>query len=139
MSSPSRPSLTPLSPNTDALPPFPPYSALTLPLHAWQNQQPPDFALRGGEEDVFFQWCDALECAAAGQCNPSATGVGLPALSRWARWFKSTYVPDAGGACFSTYAYDSPAYTDTSLANAVNRAWMWLTCTELGYFQGALF
>lgn len=119
-------------------------SALTLPLHAWQNQQPTDYRMSG--TDFFYQWCDVLENLGPNQYNTAATPLAASPsavqsmLGRWASWFTSTLVnaecPGTGGKCFSTYDYNSPAYTNISVDNAGNRAWLWLTCTELGFFQG---
>lgn len=111
-------------------------SALQWPLNTWQDLQPPDYANSG--EATFFQLCDAIE---GGNANSPATGVGLPAaLDNWAAWFKKNGpdqdCPNQGGSCYSTYTYTSPQYTDTSVSDKYERAWVWLLCTELGWFQG---
>jgi hypothetical protein len=114
-------------------------SAFTLPLHSWQNRQPPDFRIIG--EDVFFERCDVLENLGPGRYYTGSTGLATwpstiqSMLSRCGTWFQSTFVdgdcPDLGGSYFSTYDYNSPAYTNP---NPGNKARTWMTCTELGVF-----
>lgn len=113
--------------------------SLTAQLGSWQEMQAYSFQQTG--EDIFYQWCDAMEVTGTGTTtyNAQSTGVGLPAaLNNWAAWFKANYpdkdCPGTGGACYSTYDYSSSLYTNISVANQ-QRGWSWLVCTELGYFQ----
>ena len=113
-------------------------SALTYPLSSWQALQAIDFATKG--EALFHQFCDAIETKADGTVNTVETGIGLPqAVTNWAAAFKKL-APDAncpgtGGACYSSYNYADPYYTDTSVSDKYQRGWSWLMCTQLGWFQ----
>ena len=76
---------------------------------------------------------------------------GEIALSGYASWFNSTYLPgtcegyssayeewqgERNVKCFDTYDKSSPMYTDISLSNAFDRQWVWMTCNEpFGYYQ----
>ncbi|THZ17139.1 serine carboxypeptidase [Aureobasidium pullulans] len=101
----------------------------------------------------FFDFCDAVENVKPNSTNttlPGAEGVGLDkALAGYASWFNTTYLPGSCASygydewqgernikCFDTYDVTSPMYTDTSLSNAFDRQWVWMTCNEpFGYYQ----
>ncbi|KAK6439522.1 hypothetical protein LTR95_004273 [Oleoguttula sp. CCFEE 5521] len=105
----------------------------------------------------FFTWCDYIENVSPAQTNnatnvalPSSSGVGLDkALAGYAQWMREELLPgycegygyaDFAGenntACLNSYSATSPLYTDTSLSNAVDRQWVWMTCNEpFGYWQ----
>lgn len=62
-------------------------SPVTNPLAAWQNLQPD-----GGSDQLFFQFCDALEVKDG--VNASAEGWGLDyALQAWGSWWQDVYIP----------------------------------------------
>ncbi|KAG8896616.1 hypothetical protein FRB99_008795 [Tulasnella sp. 403] len=96
-------------------------AALQWPLNTWQSLVPTTFANQG--QGIFFNFCDAIETISSGQYNTAATGVGLPlALDNWAAFFKA-YGPDkecpgSGGACYSSYNYASPSYTDVTVTGS---------------------
>ncbi|KAI0029920.1 peptidase S28 [Vararia minispora EC-137] len=108
-------------------------SALRGPLSAWQALKP---TTRPGAP--FFQFCDALEVK-DGQ-NAGAEGWGLDyAVSAWGAWFKDVYLPESCGPipyskCLGSYDATDAYYTDISVGNA-ERAWFWLVCNEVGWFQ----
>ncbi|KAG8896617.1 hypothetical protein FRB99_008796 [Tulasnella sp. 403] len=114
-------------------------TTLTYPFNKWQDLQPTDYSRTG--EPLIYKFCDAIERnPTTNSTNTAATGLGLPmALDNWAAAFKALGpdqdCPGTGGACYSTYNYDSPSYTNTSNADDLNRGWTWLLCTELGWFQ----
>lgn len=111
--------------------------AIQWPLNTWQSLQATSFAQEG--TSTFFQFCDVIETNADGTQNTNAQGVGMPqALENWARVFKA-WGPDQscpGGSCYDTANPNQPKYMDTSVSDTYMRAWMWLLCTELGWFQG---
>ncbi|KAG9018022.1 hypothetical protein FRB90_012581 [Tulasnella sp. 427] len=113
-------------------------SALIYPLGTWQDLQAYTFATDG--YPVFYQFCDAIETKADGTYNTAEQGVGLPlALENWAAVIKQALpdsdCPGTGGACYATNDPTSIMYTDTSVSDTYQRAWIWLMCTQLGFFQ----
>lgn len=100
----------------------------------WQGNQ---FYANSG----FFAMCDAVENVGSGSSSiPGAGGVGLTkALAGYAHWFNSTFLPNYCSStfgypefsgtyntkCFDTYDANSPLFTDTTLDNTADRAWMW--------------
>ena len=107
---------------------------------------------------AFFQFCDYVENALTtsdnGTTNIStnstapAAGVGLQrALNGYATWWTTVQLPGYcegygyftgtyNTDCLNTHNASNPLYTDTSLANAADRQWVWMTCNEpFGYWQ----
>ncbi|VDC02128.1 unnamed protein product [Peniophora sp. CBMAI 1063] len=107
---------------------------LKNPLYAWQDMQ------YGSEESGFYIFCDRLEVK-DNETAP-AEGWGLEhALSAWGADFKDGYLPAicAGqnySICLDTYNASSEVYTSTSVGDTT-RAWMWVKCNEVGWFQDA--
>ncbi|KIO21847.1 hypothetical protein M407DRAFT_123211 [Tulasnella calospora MUT 4182] len=113
-------------------------AAIQYPINTWQDMQAYDFAQQG--TSLFYQFCDAIETNADGTQSTNPQGVGMPlALDNWAEVFKAVgpdaSCPGTGGSCYSTEDPNSPSYTDTSVSDTYARAWVWLLCTELGWFQ----
>lgn len=108
--------------------------ALTNPLAAWQNLQPD-----GGSDQLFFQFCDALEVKDG--VNASAEGWGLDyALQAWGSWWQDVYIPGYCGdvdveSCFDTYDPTNPVWTNITVNNS-QRSWGWIVCNYMGFFQG---
>ncbi|KAG8992999.1 hypothetical protein FRB90_000820 [Tulasnella sp. 427] len=112
---------------------------LITPMYDWQGLGPTSFNDTG--EDTFFQFCDAIETR-SGVTQPCADGVGMPtALENYAKWINKNVAnakdgcPGDGGACYSTFNYTSPQYTDWTVDNLIDRQWFWMICTELGWWQ----
>ncbi|KAG8905343.1 hypothetical protein FRC01_008391 [Tulasnella sp. 417] len=113
-------------------------AALTYPINTWQDLQAATFAQKG--TSLFYKFCDAIETNADGTQNTGAQGVGMPqALTNWAKAFKALgpdqNCPNTGGACYSTINPNSQMYTNTSVTDTYARGWIWLLCTQLGFFQ----
>ncbi|KAG9045421.1 hypothetical protein FS837_006331 [Tulasnella sp. UAMH 9824] len=111
---------------------------LVYPMYGWQSMQASSYAFSG--EDPFFQFCDAIETYPDETIEMSAKGVGMPtALNNYAKFMKTYYAPGCGagqgGACYSTYNYNSGMYKDWSVGNLWNRQWFWMVCNEFGWFQ----
>ncbi|KAF9806909.1 hypothetical protein IEO21_08476 [Rhodonia placenta] len=95
--------------------------ALTNPLAAWQNLQPD-----GGSDQLFFQFCDALEVKDG--VNASAEGWGLDyALQAWGSWWQDVYIPGCTPtpSCFDTYDPTNPVWTNITVNNS-QRSWGWI-------------
>ncbi|KAL9085243.1 MAG: hypothetical protein Q9165_007677 [Trypethelium subeluteriae] len=110
---------------------------------------------------AFFEWCDYVEGAVTTSSNgttsvrtnntlPDANGVGLQkALQGYATWWNTVQLPgycegygyaDFSGIyntdCLDTHNATNPLFVDTSLSNAADRQWVWMTCNEpFGYWQ----
>ncbi|KIO21853.1 hypothetical protein M407DRAFT_28564 [Tulasnella calospora MUT 4182] len=113
-------------------------AALQNPINTWQDLQAATFSLKG--TSLFFQFCDAIETNADGTQNMNPQGVGMPqALTNWAKTFKALgpdeNCPNTGGACYSTQNPNSQMYTNTTVTDDYARGWIWLLCTQLGFFQ----
>ncbi|KAG8950857.1 hypothetical protein FRC04_007089 [Tulasnella sp. 424] len=110
--------------------------ALQWPINTWQELQAYSFAKDG--TSTFQQFCDVIETNADGTQNTNAQGVGMPqALENWARVFKA-WGPDQncpGGFCYDTTDPTQDKFMDTSVSDTYGRAWMWMVCTEFGWFQ----
>ncbi|KAG8910863.1 hypothetical protein FRC01_006083, partial [Tulasnella sp. 417] len=111
---------------------------LQWPINDWQDLQAYDYAQKGTTQ--FYQFCDAIETNADGTYNQNAQGVGMPlAFENWAKTYKALGpdkdCPGTGGSCYSTADPNAPMYTDTSVSDVHARAWEWLICTQLGWFQ----
>ncbi|KAH8423270.1 putative serine peptidase [Aspergillus melleus] len=91
----------------------------------------------------FYQFCDSVENVKAGApVVPGPEGVGLlKALAGYAKWFNSTALPgycasygywtdERSISCFDTHNASSPLFTDTSVANGMDRQWQWFLCNE---------
>ena len=103
----------------------------------WQDNQ---FYTNGG----FFEWCDYVENAvnATPAELPGAEGVGLQkALAGYAKWWKEVEFPGFcegygyfsgtyNTECFDTYNASNPLFTDRTLANTIDRQWVWMTCNQ---------
>lgn len=116
-------------------------ASLQYPINTWQDLQAATFAQKG--TPLFYQFCDAIETNADGTQNMNAQGVGMPqALTNWAKTFKAMGpdqdCPNTGGACYATTNPNSQMYTNTSVTDDYSRGWIWLLCTQLGFFQGKL-
>ncbi|KAG8923740.1 hypothetical protein FRC00_005919 [Tulasnella sp. 408] len=113
-------------------------ASLQYPINTWQDLQAATFAQKG--TPLFYQFCDAIETNADGTQNTNAQGVGMPqALTNWAKTFKAMGpdqdCPGTGGACYATTNPNSQMYTNTSVTDDYSRGWIWLLCTQLGFFQ----
>ncbi|KAG9018024.1 hypothetical protein FRB90_012583 [Tulasnella sp. 427] len=113
-------------------------AALQYPLNTWQDLQAASFAKKG--QSVFYNFCDAIETNADGSQNKNAQGVGATqAVANWAKAFKAIgpdkNCPNTGGSCYMTTNANSQMYTNTTVSDAYSRAWIWLLCTQLGFFQ----
>ncbi|KAI9692228.1 MAG: hypothetical protein M1822_006458 [Bathelium mastoideum] len=108
---------------------------------------------------AFFQFCDYIEGAITTSSNGTtdiptnytapASGVGLQkALQGYVSWWTTVQLPgycegygaEFNGiyntACLDTHNASNPLFTDTSLSNAADRQWVWMTCNEpFGYWQ----
>ncbi|PPJ55361.1 hypothetical protein CBER1_10067 [Cercospora berteroae] len=122
-------------------------AALALGPWSWQDTQ-------FYNDTGFWKWCDYIENAVNATARnisiPGAEGVGLEkALDGYAAWWKDVKLPDFCAStyqyaefnttnntrCYDTYNASSPLFTDISLANQVNRQWIWMTCNEpFGYW-----
>lgn len=116
-------------------------AVLQYPINTWQDLQAYDFYVEG--TSLFYQFCDAIETNADGTQNLSPQGVGMPqAFENWATVLKAlgpdANCPGTGGACYSSADPNSAQYSDTTVSDTYMRAWVWLLCTELGWFQGML-
>ncbi|KAG8909078.1 hypothetical protein FRC01_007149, partial [Tulasnella sp. 417] len=95
-------------------------NTLVLPMVGWQGMGPGSYVTDG--EDVFFQFCDAIETHPNGEVSKSEKGVGMPtALKNYAKWVKANEGASCddgqGGACWSTYDYGTDQYTDWRVDN----------------------
>ncbi|KAG8951545.1 hypothetical protein FRC00_007211, partial [Tulasnella sp. 408] len=115
-----------------------PYPQLTAPNLQYLTVQQAIDDYKG--TSLFYQFCDAIETNADGTQNLSPQGVGMPqAFENWASVIKAlgpdANCPGTGGACYSSADPNSAMYADTSVSDTYMRAWVWLLCTELGWFQ----
>ncbi|KAJ7039614.1 peptidase S28 [Mycena alexandri] len=108
-------------------------SALQIAPWSWQDLEP-----AAGAHQEFFDFCDTLEVkdgVAAG-----AQGQGLEfALAEWGAWQRQTNLATcgdmyAGDECWGTFDPNASFYTDVDPTNTY-RPWMWLICTQLGFWQ----
>ncbi|KAG9045423.1 hypothetical protein FS837_006333 [Tulasnella sp. UAMH 9824] len=109
---------------------------LVWPMYGWQSMQASSYATSG--EDPFFKFCDAIETHSNGKIEMSAKGVGMPtALNNYAKWMNTQYAQGCGqgGACYTTYDYNTDQYKDWSVGNSWDRQWYWMVCNEFGFFQ----
>ncbi|KAH7916580.1 peptidase S28 [Hygrophoropsis aurantiaca] len=91
-----------------------------------------------GPEAMFYQFCDALEVKDG--VHAPAAGWGLQhAIQAWGNFWNTTYYKNVCGtldpeSCLGTYDASQTFYTDVSVGN-VWRAWFWMMCNELGFYQ----
>ncbi|KAG8904832.1 hypothetical protein FRB99_001088 [Tulasnella sp. 403] len=108
------------------------FGIISLPLWNWEYMRPWSSKYQG--QNAFFKWCDSIQTFSNGTVNTSPEGVGLQqAITGYTTFIKS-HIPCQGGACYSTYNYSRPFYTDQTADNSL-RQWMWLDCNELGWWQ----
>ncbi|KAG8950856.1 hypothetical protein FRC04_007088 [Tulasnella sp. 424] len=113
-------------------------NSLRFPFDEWQHAKPSDF--KDGRYSNVFKLCDAIEKFSDGSPNTSAQGVGVSqALENWAEasktLFADAHCPKSDGACHDTSDPNSEVYTNTAVSDTYRRAWVWLLCTQLGWFQ----
>ncbi|KAG8976892.1 hypothetical protein FRC05_002829 [Tulasnella sp. 425] len=112
--------------------------ALQYPLNTWQDLQADTYSreLTSG----FYKFCDTIETKADNTINMDVRGVGMPlALENWAKAFKASarykecrsILP----ACFSTANPKAEKFTVKEVLDQHSRAWTWMLCTQLGWFQ----
>ncbi|KAG8942753.1 hypothetical protein FRC04_003523 [Tulasnella sp. 424] len=114
---------------------------ISITMGDWQDMRATSYNDTG--EDPFFQLCDAIETHPDGKVEMTANGVGMPtALDNYAKWINEKVAnapngdcPGQGGACYSTFNYSSAQYTDWTPDNQLDRQWVWMVCTEFGWFQ----
>ncbi|KAI0065737.1 peptidase S28 [Artomyces pyxidatus] len=105
-------------------------------LWDWQSLQP-----ASGPGATFFQFCDALEVK-NGVSAPASGWGAEHAVAAWGDfWTTGGYLNlicggDDAEDCLGSYNTSQSFWTDTSLNNA-DRSWMWIVCTEVGFFQDA--
>ncbi|TFY55380.1 hypothetical protein EVG20_g9338 [Dentipellis fragilis] len=109
--------------------------ALRNNLWDWQSLSPTT-----GHNQLFWQFCDALEVKDGKSANASGWGVDH-ALAAWGTYFKNTYLPQLCGGqdaetCVGTYDASQSEWTSTEVDDA-NRSWYWIVCNEVGWFQDA--
>ena len=123
-------------------------AAILSPLWLWQTIQ------FDSGYSPFYVFCDSVEGVYQNSSAvvPGMGGVGLSkALTGYAKWFKEIYLPGACESlsnnypeyngtlntyCFVTHDPKSPMFTNTSLSNTVDRAWVWMTCNQpFAYWQ----
>ncbi|KIO21848.1 hypothetical protein M407DRAFT_28560 [Tulasnella calospora MUT 4182] len=107
--------------------------ALQWPLLQWQNISP---ISTEAEYPRLYSFCDAIE-RVNGTQSMDPQGVGLDqALENLEREFETSISPmllDAG--LFPTSNPQLEMFTDTSVLDKYARAWTWMLCTQLGWFQ----
>ncbi|KAI0040522.1 peptidase S28 [Auriscalpium vulgare] len=105
--------------------------ALKYNLYAWQALAP------GEDASIFYDFCDALEVVDGVNAGPKGRG-GEYALAAWGKYWTDGYYAGLCGdwdaeSCLGSYDTSASYWTDTSLGND-DRSWMWVVCTEMGFF-----
>ncbi|KAJ7086092.1 peptidase S28 [Mycena belliarum] len=108
-------------------------SALQIAPWSWQSTGP-----AVGAHQEFFDFCDALEVKDGVPAGKRGQGLEY-ALAQWGAWQLKTNLARcgdsyAGDECWGTFDPNSSSYTDVGTTNTY-RPWMWLICTELGFWQ----
>ncbi|KAJ7106499.1 peptidase S28 [Mycena crocata] len=108
-------------------------SALQLAPWSWQSLGP-----AVGAHQEFFDFCDTLEVKDG--VSAGAEGQGLDyALAQWGAWQLQTNLQScgdshAGDECWGTFDPNASFFTNVDPTNTY-RPWMWLICTDLGFWQ----
>ncbi|ESK97155.1 hypothetical protein Moror_6376 [Moniliophthora roreri MCA 2997] len=107
--------------------------ALRNPIWDWQMLQP------YASDRSFFDFCDALEVKDG--VNAPSSGWGLTyAYEAMGRYFRTFYLDELCGtgvpveSCLDTYDSSWPYWTDPALDNET-RSWLWMVCSEVGWYQ----
>ncbi|KAJ7678494.1 serine carboxypeptidase S28-domain-containing protein [Mycena rosella] len=108
-------------------------SALQTVPWSWQNLGP-----AVGAHQEFFDFCDTLEVKDGVAAGPEGYGLEY-ALAQWGAWQLATNQQScgdafAGDSCWGTFDPDASFYTNVDPSNTY-RPWMWLICTDLGFWQ----
>lgn len=108
--------------------------ALLWPLLQWQRIIP---GQPERQADDFHEFCDKIEAGGASSSMDDPRGVGMDkALENLEKEFRDSIAPKLiNSGLFPTSNPQLPLFTDTSISNESNRAWVWLLCTQLGWFQ----
>ncbi|KAG8976894.1 hypothetical protein FRC05_002831 [Tulasnella sp. 425] len=112
--------------------------ALQYPLNTWQDLQAYTYSHELTSE--FYKFCDTIETKADKTINMDVRGVGMPlALENWAKAFKASRryreCRNILPACFSTADHRAEKFTVKEVLDEHSRAWTWMLCTQLGWFQ----
>lgn len=109
--------------------------ALLWPLLRWQRIIP---GQPERQADDFHEFCDRIEADDASPSTDDARGVGMDkALENLEKEFRNSIAPKLlNSGLFPSSNPQLPMFTDTSILNEFNRAWVWMLCNELGWFQG---